>query len=221
MRAYASIFLGSFITIVLGCSGSHETCPDGVCADAAVSDMRVTSDMASDADMSLPLDASCLSHAVDVHRAEATECDHSRPPGTTPTAGPPAGCTTDAECTEGINGRCTGNGHDGWNCSYDACFLDSECAGGGVCSCDGESRSGSNVCATGNCQTDSDCSVGYCSPTLGSCGHYTGPVGWYCHTCEDTCLNDSDCVSASGASGYCAFDPLLAHWACSTNECVG
>jgi hypothetical protein len=121
-----------------------------------------------------------------------------------------------------------GNGHDGWHCTYDACFTDSDCpapagpaSGPVVCACENGFRSDNNVCIQGNCQVDADCDakgLHWCSPTLGSCGNYTGFQGYYCHTPEDQCLDDADC-SANG--GYCAYEPTVGHWACSTQQCVG
>lgn len=198
-----------------GCTSSHDRC-EGPCPDAGAVDAARATDGG---------DVSCLPHAPAAHRSAATECDHERRPGTSPEpgGGPPATCTTDADCTDGINGRCNGNGHDGWNCTYDRCFADDECSGGGVCECEGGFRSDANVCLPGDCRTDADCATGFCSPTLGSCGDYTGTVGWFCHTCEDECVDDSDCAGDGGIFGapYCAFDPALGHWACANSHCVG
>ncbi|MBK8171620.1 MAG: hypothetical protein IPK60_14905 [Sandaracinaceae bacterium] len=193
------------LLLASACSSSHPTCTGPDCGDAGMP----------------PPDAGtgCLPRAAETHRPAAIECSHDRPPGSMPT-GTIATCMSDVECTDGINGRCSGNGHDGWRCTYDECFADTDCPAMNICSCDGASRSGANICVVGNCQTDSDCGTGFCSPTLGSCGHYLGPVGWYCHTCADTCINDSDCSGDAGG-GYCAFDPIVGHWGCQTAECVG
>jgi hypothetical protein len=68
-----------------------------------------------------------------------------------------------------------------------------------------------NACSTGNCQADSDCGDdGFCSPTLGSCGNYMGVVGYYCHTCEDECVNDWDCGRGAG----CVYSQEVEHWVC-------
>jgi len=131
-------------------------------------------------------------------------------------------CTSHDECTEGDNGRCTGNAFHGYYCTYDACFGDSDC-GAGPCICRGASggvgNGGANRCLAGTCQTDSDCGAGgWCSPTLGSCGDYGGVVGYYCHTCEDECTDDSDC---GGYPSYCAFDEASARWRCQDSHCAG
>src|SRR5207237_924742 len=48
---------------------------------------------------------------------------------------------------------------------------------------------GDNFCVAGNCRIDSDCGInGFCSasgePSI---------VGYFCHTPQDTCINDNDC----------------------------
>jgi len=163
------------------------------------------------------------------HRSEATACDPTRP--SMPPNAPPDGdpnwvtCHSHAECTDGANGRCSGNGRAGYRCTYDLCFTDSDCptAATGesqLCQCDG-GYAGNNVCLPGNCRVDADCgNSGYCSPSLGACGNYSGVVGYFCHTQEDECLDDADC-SISPNAGYCAFMPVVGRWQCSTAQCVG
>ncbi len=166
------------------------------------------------------------------HRAVATVCDQVRPPssllpppGSTVTPDGYISCLTDADCASaGKNGRCTGNGHDGWRCTYDGCFSDGDCSGS-VCQCEGGFRSDNNVCLSqGNCRVDADCGPGgYCSPTLGDCGDYGGVVGYYCHTSTDECIDDSDCGAQPGTFGqpYCAYSPAAGRWKCSTQQCAG
>ena len=102
-----------------------------------------------------------------------------------------------------------------------------------------------NACLAGsNCRIDTDCGpVGYCSPSQvgnlcvcmsaafckpddsgacyvgltqvpclcgDSCGH-----GYFCHTPQDTCVDDSDCTDANA----CNFDLLSQTWTCSW--CMG
>ena len=170
-------------------------------------------------------------HEPAVHRASATPCDHTRPsndPGAPMEDAGVITCHSHADCTAGENGRCGGNGHDGWHCTYDACFADSDCptaASGGpqLCACEGGFRSDNNVCIEGNCRLDTDCGVGgFCSPSLGSCGHFTPFVGYYCHTKDDECADDSDCGADGGfGSPYCAFMPTIGHWQCASTNCVG
>ena len=125
-------------------------------------------------------------------------------------------------------------------CSYDECADDSDCPAAAPCLCRPSATSGAaNFCyGGGNCRVDGDCGPGgFCSPSLvndlcacvdtpcppdagavcsvngvevpcmcNSCGH-----GYYCHTRQDACLDDSDCPS--GAS--CNYDTFTARWRCS------
>jgi hypothetical protein len=126
-------------------------------------------------------------------------------------------CIRDEDCSSGENGRC--EQRRGLRCTYDQCFADSDCNRGGPCACEGRVGSDSNACLSGNCRTDAECGSGYCSPSFGDCGGYSGVIGYYCHTPEDTCVDDTDC-SESGA-GYCMYRPEVAHWACGYGSCVG
>jgi len=156
-------------------------------------------------------------HAVEVHRAVATPCSTSRPPGT-PTYFPvEGGCKSDLDCADGgINGRCNGvyspvatlttN-----TCSYDTCFADDACANS-ACLCREDFPRFGNMpdfCATGgNCRIDSDCPQGQlCSP---SAAPGCADPAWYCHTPNDTCHTDSDCTGSSGQ--FCAFSQ--GRWMC-------
>jgi hypothetical protein len=138
----------------------------------------------------------------------------------------PAKCKSDAECTEGKNGRCamTGGGRlpPHADCVYDQCFADADCGAKSECVCGGSPGRG-NVCMQGNCATDADCGDGYCSPSYGlSCGPYTGYVGNYCHTADDECTNDDECKKGGKSEyGYCAWYPELGHWKCGYGFCVG
>ena len=160
------------------------------------------------------------------HRSEAVVCDRERPLGeiSTADAGGEAvtGCTTHEECTDGENGRCTLANRYERRCTYDSCFEDADC-GSTVCACDGGWRSGSNTCLSGNCQVDADCGAGgWCSPSLSDCGFFGGVEGYWCHTPEDTCTNDSDCPETGdfGGPGYCMYSQTLGHWECSYSQCA-
>ena len=80
-----------------------------------------------------------------------------------------------------------------------------------------------NTCVYSNCWTDADCRAGFfCSPTVAlGCGS-SGVQGFYCHTGQDTCVDDSDCVGPAGSpGGYCAFDGSVGHWTCTYGACAG
>jgi hypothetical protein len=169
------------------------------------------------------------------HRAAAMTCSTQRPSGTCETSTTvDAGtfsCRKDSECTGGLDGRCLPSPRVlGCQCSYDTCTTDADCAKagmGGPCECRpaaqnvaGPANSASNVCKQGNCRTDADCGAGgYCSPSLGPCGLYSGVVGYYCHTKHDACVDDGDCTK--NGAGDCRFDQAAGAWACATSQCAG
>jgi hypothetical protein len=109
-------------------------------------------------------------------------------------------CAYDSDCTDGgANGRCLASpgGPAGCYCTYDQCQRDTDCKAGELCVCHDSTRQwGGNTCMPGNCRIDSDCGPnGYCSPEYGwpqQCGYV---IGYYCHTKNDLCTNDSDCAS--------------------------
>jgi hypothetical protein len=143
-------------------------------------------------------------------------------------AQPGFGCMTDSECNDGgQNGRCLPGGRiAGCQCTYDTCFADADCHGGGPCDCRagagiaGPGFSATNICKGGDCRTDRDCGPGgYCSPTLGGCGAYGGVTDYRCHTPKDKCVDDSDCQAQGG--GDCRYEPTSGAWTCQTSQCAG
>lgn len=115
-------------------------------------------------------------------------------------------CKSDSECRDGKDGQCVLSLPSGTcSCTYDACFVDSDCSGG-VCACSGH-YSG-NTCVSGNCRLDADCGRGgYCSPVMAACGGAI--IGYQCHTQKDKCVTDAECVDRA-----CTFVPNEGGWAC-------
>ena len=178
--------------------------------DAAASDAP---EVSPDAALSMLDGGMCMDLPPDPTRPAEVVCSPCRPPGSS--GGGRGECASDADCMAGMNGRC-GFGRGGTFCSYDECFRDSDCEADEACLCD--SSGGGNACVGTGCRTNNDCEPGLaCSPTFGSCGHYFGYIGFQCHTPSDECTVDADC----GGTAYCAFDPAISHWVCSTAECVG
>jgi hypothetical protein len=151
-------------------------------------------------------------------------CGHDRAPGipVASDAGGPsfdagASCNDDGDCTQGTNGRCNNTG--GWGlrtCTYDECFTDGDCGAGSACSCGktvSGGRSDPNTCVKGNCLVDADCGGRFCSPTIDTSPCRAAPGGFYCHTAQDTCIDDSDCATSNGPQ-QCNFDPAQGHWLC-------
>jgi hypothetical protein len=155
------------------------------------------------------------------HRPAAVACASSSAGG--------VACNDDAECNGNTPGLTPNHCLHG-TCGPDDCTTDADCPTGGVCSCDGATRTYSgasaNACVAGDCRVDADCGPGgYCSPTVSSsCGGFYGVQGYYCHRRGDACMNDSDCgTSGTGPGGvpYCAYDPSVGRWACETGFCAG
>jgi hypothetical protein len=142
----------------------------------------------------------------------------------TNTVGTPL-CASSSDCTAGLDGSCDPVGGT-CACGYDACLVDSDCGSGTTtaCACDGfyggAGSSGSPIrCVPANCRLDSDCGPGgYCSPSvLGGCGNPT--TGFFCHTGDDECGNDSDCVAPLDV---CIYSQERSHWICGTRTaCSG
>ncbi len=146
-----------------------------------------------------------------------------------PRAGNP--CARDSDCTAGQDGVClcapdlvppasgTGPGvlYTETFCSYDECFVDSDCGAHVPCECRDQGIAGSpNVClSASNCALDSDCPPpGFCSPSpvLGQ----SPDIGFFCHTPGDTCADDVDCQPPPPGPfvSACRFDMMGGTWRC-------
>ena len=159
------------------------------------------------------------------HRATATSCAgvYSAPEPPSGIDAATNGCTRHSDCDEGMNGKCiTGNGYMGryYRCAYDNCTTDADCGSGTLCYCTTSSAAWCTY--EGNCRVDADCGGGlysYCSPAMGSdCGGSHSVSGYYCHTPQDSCIDDSDCKGTD----YCNFDEYKASWQCTpiNNMCA-
>jgi hypothetical protein len=157
------------------------------------------------------------------HRPDDSQCATVPPAGTCGIGDPGDGmCMSDSDCTMGTNGRCNEStgGALFCSCRYDACATDTDCPTGQLCACHGSAYAGGdgNTCVQGNCRVDSDCgATGYCSPSAGGgCG---GLSGYYCHTANDTCVNDSDC-NPEGAED-CQYKATDQRWECTMEDLCG
>jgi hypothetical protein len=168
------------------------------------------------------------------HRPAAITCPTTpRPAGSCTSAMASDGglsCNADSDCKDGLNGRCMFYPRVASTCActYDSCTTDADCklvGGPCVCRADGQAilppgNLPTNACFDGNCRVDADCGAGgSCSPSLGPCGNYGGLAGYYCHTANDKCVDDSDCATQGG--GDCRYNVGTKLWACSTSQCVG
>ncbi len=149
-----------------------------------------------------------------LHRPAALSCAGVHP--TSDPAGVMFGdCKKHADCTAGTNGRCvSGIGYMGnsFRCIYDQCATDDGCDPGKVCYC--TANEAARCLSVGNCRIDADCgSHGHCSPSNGwDCGGYHTIDSYYCHTPQDTCIDNSDCTGMD----YCNYDPVDGRWECTS-----
>jgi hypothetical protein len=162
-------------------------------------------------------DESAAPRVAAVHRASEA-CSTERPVGDGATGRP--GCQRDAECTDGMNGRCMG-GITGNGCTYDACASDADCAAGTACLCRAGGYASVNACVPAACRVDADCGAYSCSPSKDDCD-LNGYRGLYCHGAADECVDDADCPKPSSAieRSYCRWTPEKGHWACYTTNCM-
>jgi hypothetical protein len=180
------------------------------------------------------------------HRPAPACCPAQRGPAPPGQPFPPT-CKSDSDCTAGPNGRCfpfqglIGPG----GCSYDECFVDSQCGSKIPCLCRTSSTDDTaNQCdVKGNCAVDSDCGQGgYCSPSpqIGQYGPYQTTVNtcwgsrpYFCHTASDQCNNDSDCASLDAGTNLgnprppwasppwaCAYNTQDSRWECTMAVCL-
>jgi hypothetical protein len=151
------------------------------------------------------------------HRADDAQCRTPRRAGTCSSgAGPGLTCSSDSDCTDGgADGRCltNGGGPAGCFCSYDGCQSDADCGASQVCACHGSPYLyGGNTCMASTCRVDADCGVGgYCSPSQGP-NNCDDLVGYYCHTPDDACTNDTDCIG--GGNQACMWSTSDRRWKC-------
>ena len=229
----------------LACNGARTTgAQEGtITSDASDMDTSATEALTDALDAGSDADGPShtqhlLSTVPTFHRPAALACTETRAPGdlTDCTAGEVGDasilCTDDSSCTAGTSGRCecswgAAPNPFGTMCTYDDCASDNDC-GSTVCLCRETPLPGiqpdparRTICAgSGNCKVDSDCDGGgYCSPSPAfQCGSdHWDYYGYYCHTGGDECINDSDCAPQGNA--FCAYNPAVQHWACSTGSC--
>ncbi len=161
-------------------------------------------------------------HEPTKHRPAEVPCGTRPNDGGSSDAGAPPSietCAVDGDCSHGFNGRCI-SGRIGLHCTYDVCFGDGDCAEGAICMCSSAMSQGSH-CSQPGCRIDADCPGSWCSPTFSSCGTYSGVIGYQCHTKADECTNDTDCAAGTSGAPYCMYEPMVAHWICSSSQCAG
>lgn len=156
------------------------------------------------------------------HRPSAEMCTGTPPAGNA-LSGNTGECSSDADCTAGDNGRCIWPFGGDNLCTYDQCFEDADCGAVSVCACRLGTAFDMNQCFQGSCVLDTDCGPGgYCSPSglvSPNCmtGISPGSIGFFCHTAEDECTDDSDCGEQGQA---CLFQVEAMRWQCHELLCT-
>ena len=135
---------------------------------------------------------------------------------------PTAPCSSDEECTDGDQGRCSRVEGRAFACTYDECDADADCGAGRLCGC-GVGWMGQDRCLPDRC--DGECGDLDCAPSWGC----NGPNGAYadesarifaCHTPEDECRTDADCPGSEFCTrGPFVSEPLFDHWECRDLAC--
>jgi len=108
------------------------------------------------------------------------------------------GCSSDADCTDGMNGRCYPCETVDL-CSYDECFTDDDCAGDTQCVCGAGIVLGANRCLG---RTEG-CGGGASAVTYSDWSGIS-VAGLACLTTRDTCRSNAEC----GPGEYCTRGPL-------------
>ena len=145
----------------------------------------------------------------------ARTCTDKPPPGTVHADG--AGlCKSDADCKDGIEGRCNfmSNGRMAPTnqCTFDLCSADKDCNAGTLCICNG-GLTGRNECVLANCHDATDCGGSQCGLSPAGAGSDTysyAPAGRYCKTTDDKCTDDKPCKQGD----VCAFSTSHSRWEC-------
>jgi len=143
-------------------------------------------------------------------------------------------CHTNADCTDGIAGRCVFDEYEDYlggdptmHCTYDACLVDEDCDAGHLCACEVENAFWTSYrghgCIPGNCATDQDCGAGHlCLDDRSSCmlvvsGRFCTTATDECDPREDECPDNEDMDPIT--DGACRFDGDAARWVCGYESC--
>lgn len=118
--------LAMSITVFVGCHSA-----DSVNKDTASDSSDADSDTDTDTDTDTGI------RELKNHREVATSCQNDFSP-IEPSEDADGSCSQDADCTEGMNGKCIrGIGMAGliFNCTYDLCVADEDCSNSEICHC--------------------------------------------------------------------------------------
>ncbi len=133
-------------------------------------------------------------------------------------------CSSDADCTERPNGKCTsmsyvdfGGDVTACGCVY-PCATDADCGAQQACVCDGvlEDDRGWSYCAPASCADGADCESNECGASSynDGCGY---SVGLGCRAPSDACRADSECTEDWQS---CALQYGTGPWLCVSQDCA-
>jgi len=127
-------------------------------------------------------------------------------------------CFADSECEGGpCLCRPSSSSSAANQCFAGNCKVDSDCGHDGYCSPSLPCYGCGGYCPsyTGPCPADSgdECSAGPCICSTGP--NLCPTLGYYCHTPDDSCVNDSDCAGGT----QCLYNVVKQAWACLGAEC--
>jgi hypothetical protein len=202
-------FLASpLLVLLVACGGAAATSPGADAGSDATGAADASTDATGTTDATGAIDAG---GDVATHPDGGAACRTEAPTTHRPSAATCSSHETDAGADAGLVG-----------CEppHDACLVDSDCGGSGVCDCEAPRCSHpfattGNVCLPGNCRVDSDCACGFCAGES-SCG---GLDGYWCTTPLDECATDADCQDG-GTISACRWS--TDHWGCvAVTGCPG
>ena len=240
--AIATGLIAAAAACLVGCGGSVSSTsagrPDATASDASSAEgpdasiglMGASGAADAGVDGSVLVEAGFVDADV-IHREAGSTCPTARGAGAISCPDMDGGsCTSNADCDGGVNGRCLRASNPlpcggAVSCSYDECFMDSDCPAV-PCSCRSSDTDPSpNVCVTGSgCTVDSDCGPGgLCSPsaapdTVARC--WALGATYQCHTPSDQCLTNADCIACDGGVcrvRQCSFESTTKRWTCQAS----
>lgn len=131
------------------------------------------------------------------------------------------GCRSDADCTDGVNGRCDPEKFSTeCSCSY-GCATDADCPDGWACLCAGvNGLSGAlPVCVLSSCDTSDDCGELACSFDDALCHDTYAPGRIGCRTEADQCIQTEEC-DVEGKVDDCGIS-TDGSWVCKQTDYCG
>jgi hypothetical protein len=121
-------------------------------------------------------------------------------------------CHADSECPSGQMCACIATGNACIAIAQGSCLTDSDCGACGFCSLNlVECGMSHKFCGdVGSCEGYAGIADGWVSTGCNSFCSGRCTQGYFCHTPQDNCTDDSDC----GVASHCAFASVFQSWMC-------